>query len=89
MSTAKDPAEGRRPTPCLENRIHAWIHSSRSETARPRLRTNHTKLAHGKGDVEGAYTYAVTDDDRVLAVGDDLASIARQLGLIPRCEVES
>ncbi len=83
-----DPAKS-RPTPCLENRIHAWCHSQRGPMVWPTLKTNHQKLACGRGDVEGAYTYAVVDGTCVLAVGNDLAAIARQLGLIPRSEVES
>lgn len=80
----------RRPTPCLLNRIHAWCHAERVDSAGaryPRLVTNRQKLYHGRGDVEGSYTYAVVDVadfGRIMALGDDLNVVAAKLGLVPR-----
>lgn len=71
----------RRPTPCLESRIHAWCHEVRRDDFRPHLWQNRDKIYHGGGDVEGAYTYVVHDGHRVLAYADSLDAVCRKLGL--------
>lgn len=85
----KDQATQATRTPSLEDRIHCYCRSKRSNGGRgagPRLFTDHRVLSGRRGDVSGSYAYGVVDTDtgQVLAVGMDLASIARQLDLIPR-----